>query len=74
MFLGRADEMVKAARTNVFPLACQNAITKDLRTTGDFICVGPLRWGRAGAARRDDRPDRAAFPRYRPSQLGPGFA
>ncbi|MBN9062469.1 MAG: hypothetical protein BGP06_20310 [Rhizobiales bacterium 65-9] len=38
-FLGRADEMVKLRGTNVFPLACQNAITKDARTTGDFICV-----------------------------------
>lgn len=38
-FLGRADEMVKLRGTNVFPLACQNAITKDPRTTGDFLCV-----------------------------------
>lgn len=39
MFLGRADEMVKLRGTNVYPLACQNAVTKDDRTTGDYICV-----------------------------------
>lgn len=38
-FLGRADEMVKLRGTNVYPLACQNAVTKDDRTTGDYICV-----------------------------------
>ncbi|WP_342361822.1 hypothetical protein [Terrarubrum flagellatum] len=38
-FLGRADEMVKLRGNNVYPLACQNAITRDERTTGDFICV-----------------------------------
>lgn len=39
LFLGRADEMVKLRGTNVYPLACQNAVTKDWRTTGDYICV-----------------------------------
>lgn len=39
LFLGRADEMVKLRGTNVYPLACQNAVTKDPRTTGDYICV-----------------------------------
>jgi phenylacetate-CoA ligase len=38
-FLGRADEMVKLRGTNVFPLACQNAISKEARATGDYICV-----------------------------------
>lgn len=38
-FLGRADEMVKLRGTNVFPMACQNAVVKDARTTGDYICV-----------------------------------
>jgi len=38
-FLGRSDEMVKLRGTNVYPLACQNAVTKDLRTTGEFLCV-----------------------------------
>lgn len=39
MFLGRSDEMVKLRGTNVYPLACQNAVTKDSRTTGDYLCV-----------------------------------
>jgi len=38
-FLGRADEMVKLRGTNVFPVTCQSAISKDARTTGDYICV-----------------------------------
>ncbi|MES2976888.1 MAG: hypothetical protein V4731_00570 [Pseudomonadota bacterium] len=38
-FLGRSDEMVKLRGTNVYPLACQNAVTKDVRTTGEFLCV-----------------------------------
>jgi phenylacetate-CoA ligase len=38
-FLGRSDEMVKLRGTNVYPLACQNAVTKDPRTTGEFLCV-----------------------------------
>lgn len=38
-FLGRADEMVKLRGNNVYPLACQNAINKDDRATGDYICV-----------------------------------
>lgn len=38
-FLGRSDEMVKLRGTNVYPLACQSAITKDPRTTGEFLCV-----------------------------------
>ncbi|MEO8856642.1 MAG: hypothetical protein ABI343_06580, partial [Burkholderiaceae bacterium] len=38
-FLGRSDEMVKLRGTNVYPLACQNAVTKDARTTGEFLCV-----------------------------------
>lgn len=38
-FLGRADEMVKLRGNNVYPLACQNAVTKDDRTSGDYICV-----------------------------------
>jgi phenylacetate-CoA ligase len=39
MFLGRADEMVKLRGTNVYPVACQTAINRDPRTTGDYICV-----------------------------------
>jgi phenylacetate-CoA ligase len=38
-FLGRADEMVKLRGTNVFPMACQNAVVADRRSTGEFICV-----------------------------------
>jgi len=30
---------VKLRGMNVYPLACQNAVTKDDRTTGDYICV-----------------------------------
>lgn len=38
-FLGRSDEMVKLRGTNVYPLACQSAIAKDARTTGDYLCT-----------------------------------
>lgn len=38
-FLGRSDEMVKLRGTNVYPMACQNAVTKDPRTSGEFLCV-----------------------------------
>ncbi len=38
-FLGRSDEMVKLRGTNVYPLACQNAVSRDPRTTGEFLCV-----------------------------------
>jgi phenylacetate-CoA ligase len=51
-FLGRADEMVKLRGTNVFPVACQPAIAKDGRTTGDFICV--VRYEGEGLARREE--------------------
>lgn len=51
-FLGRADEMVKLRGTNVFPLACQNAVTKDRRTTGDFLCVA--RHAGEGLGRREE--------------------
>jgi phenylacetate-CoA ligase len=37
--MGRSDEMVKLRGTNVYPLACQSAILKDPRTTGDYLCV-----------------------------------
>ena len=51
-FLGRADEMVKLRGTNVYPLACQNAVTKDDRTTGDYICVA--HYVGEGLARREE--------------------
>jgi phenylacetate-CoA ligase len=37
--MGRADEMVKLRGTNIYPLACQSAIKKDPRTSGEYICV-----------------------------------
>lgn len=51
-FLGRADEMVKLRGTNVYPLACQSAVTKDDRTTGDYICV--VRYVGEGISRREE--------------------
>ncbi len=38
-FLGRSDEMVKLRGTNVYPLAYQNAVSRDPRTTGEYLCV-----------------------------------
>lgn len=37
--LGRIDEMVKLRGTNVYPMSCQGAVSKDQRTTGEFLCV-----------------------------------
>lgn len=37
--MGRADEMIKLRGTNIYPLACQAAVKKDARTTGEYICV-----------------------------------
>ena len=51
-FLGRSDEMVKLRGTNVYPLACQNAVTKDPRTSGEYICV--VRHVGEGLARREE--------------------
>lgn len=51
-FLGRSDEMVKLRGTNVYPLACQNAVTADPRTTGEFLCVA--RYEGEGLARREE--------------------
>ena len=50
-FLGRSDEMVKLRGTNVYPLACQNAVTKDARTTGEFLCV--VRYAGEALSRRE---------------------
>lgn len=36
---GRMDEMVKLRGTNIFPMSCQEAVKKDARTTGEFLCV-----------------------------------
>lgn len=38
-FRGRSDEMVKLRGTNVYPLACMEAIARDPRTNGEYICV-----------------------------------
>lgn len=38
-FRGRSDEMVKLRGTNVYPLACMEAVSRDQRTNGEFLCV-----------------------------------
>ena len=38
-FLGRSDDMVKIRGTNVYPMACLNAVKSDSRTTGEWICI-----------------------------------
>ena len=38
-FLGRSDSMVKICGTNVYPMACLNAVKSDPRTTGEWIVV-----------------------------------
>jgi phenylacetate-CoA ligase len=44
--------MVKLRGTNVYPLACQPAITRDDRTTGEYLCVA--RMVGEGLDRRED--------------------
>jgi phenylacetate-CoA ligase len=38
-FLGRSDDMVKLRGTNLYPMACVNAVVSDSRTTGQWLCV-----------------------------------
>ena len=38
-FRGRSDEMVKLRGTNVYPLACMEAVSRDPRANGEYICV-----------------------------------
>jgi phenylacetate-CoA ligase len=38
-FLGRSDSMVKIRGTNVYPMACLNAVKSDPRTTGEWMVV-----------------------------------
>jgi phenylacetate-CoA ligase len=38
-FLGRSDEMVKLRGTNVYPMACLDAVRADPRSTGEWICI-----------------------------------
>jgi phenylacetate-CoA ligase len=50
-FHGRSDEMVKLRGTNVYPMACQNAVLRDPRGNGEFLCV--VRHDGDGLARRE---------------------
>lgn len=52
MFLGRSDEMVKLRGTNVYPMACQSAITADPRATGEFLCI--VAYAGEGLSRREE--------------------
>lgn len=38
-FLGRSDSMVKIRGTNIYPMACLNAVKSDPRTTGEWIVI-----------------------------------
>ncbi|MBI3966057.1 MAG: hypothetical protein HY329_10520 [Chloroflexi bacterium] len=38
-FLGRSDDMVKLRGTNLYPMACLNALKADERCVGEWICV-----------------------------------
>lgn len=38
-FLGRSDDMVKIRGTNVYPMACLNAIKSQPGTTGEWLCT-----------------------------------
>jgi phenylacetate-CoA ligase len=38
-FLGRSDDMVKIKGTNVYPMACLNAVKSQPGTTGEWLCV-----------------------------------
>jgi phenylacetate-CoA ligase len=38
-FLGRSDDMVKLRGTNLYPMACLNAVQGDSRATGQWLCV-----------------------------------
>lgn len=52
LFLGRSDEMVKLRGTNVYPMACLSAVSRELRATDDYICV--VYYEGEGLARRDE--------------------
>jgi phenylacetate-CoA ligase len=51
-FLGRSDDMVKLRGTNLYPMACLNAVQSDQRTTGQWLCVLD-RVGEGGEAREE---------------------
>lgn len=38
-FLGRSDDMVKIRGTNIYPMACLNAIKSQGGTTGEWLCT-----------------------------------
>jgi phenylacetate-CoA ligase len=38
-FLGRSDEMVKLRGQNLYPMACQPIVTRNVATTGQYLCV-----------------------------------
>ncbi len=38
-FLSRSDDMVKLRGTNLYPMACLNAVQSDPRSTGQWLCV-----------------------------------
>jgi len=42
-FLGRSDDMIKIRGTNVYPMACLNAVQSDPRTTGEWVCIAERR-------------------------------
>ena len=50
-FRGRSDEMVKLRGTNVYPLACMEAVARDPRTNGEYICV--VSYDGEGLSRRE---------------------
>jgi phenylacetate-CoA ligase len=49
-FLGRSDDMVKLRGTNLYPMACLNAVQSNPNTTGQWLCVVD-RVGEGGDAR-----------------------
>lgn len=51
-FLGRSDDMVKIRGTNIYPMACLNAVKSDARTTGEWFCTAER--SSIGGVIRDD--------------------
>lgn len=50
-FLGRSDDMVKLRGTNLYPMACLNAVRSSQNTTGEWLCVVDRVGTDTGAAR-----------------------
>jgi phenylacetate-CoA ligase len=38
-FLGRSDDMIKIRGTNIYPMACLNAVQSQPGTTGEWLCI-----------------------------------